>query len=193
MPALVGTIRRWRVARRKLTLKGIVNSLVRPGSDAVQRVTDPDPTWTSWAAERGLEYQHDGSEFEGGRYHEAVPDRRGVGEQCYGVVRGTWNDTPFAYFLRKTWRVGGRGGPAQTSGNLLITLPGTPIPDLLRMSPAEAFKAAGGELPNTGVFEWRPPDLLFGHGRWLEPQIVTGILQRITAQLALAPAELWQR
>ena len=179
---------------RKFTLKGFVASLADPASAAANNVTEPEPAWFQWAAERGFEYQHDGSDLQGAGYFEPVPDGPEFGEQYYGIVRGSWNDVAFTYFRRKSWRLGGRmGGRPSTSGSLLISLPGTPVPALLAMSPLEAFKAAGGELPNTGVFEWRPPTLLFGHGRWLDPPIVEGILQRITLQLTAAPAELWQR
>jgi hypothetical protein len=84
-----------------------------------------------------------------------------------------------------------KGDRPAFAGALLIQLPGTPRADLLAVSPTAAFKAAGGELPNTGTFEWRPPDLLFGYGRWLDTAIVEGILQSITLQLSVAPAELW--
>ena len=177
----------------RFSLKRVVNVLARPASDEVQLVTEPDKTWLAWAADHSFVYQLDGSEFEGGRYFEAVPDRHGLGEQCFGVVRGSWNGRPFTYFLRKTWNMAVRKGTLpQFAGALLIELPGTPRADLLAVTPADAFKAAGGELPNTGTFEWRPPDLLFGRGHWLDTTIVEGILESITLQLSVAPAELWQ-
>src|SRR5918996_63156 len=150
----------------RFSLKRLANQLVRPASDAVQRTSEPDEAWSAWAASHGFDYQLDGSEFEGGRYFEAVPDRPGMGEQCYGVVRGSWNGRPFTYFARKTWNPGGPDGrSAQFAGALLIELPGRPIATLLTMSPADAFRAAGGELPKSGTFDWRPPALLFGRGR----------------------------
>jgi hypothetical protein len=179
----------------RFSLKRLATVLIRPAADEVHRVTEPDAQWQAWAAEHGFDYQFDGSAFEGGGYFEAPADRYGVGEQCYGVVRGTWNGQPFTYFARRTWAaLGGRQSrlPGR-AGALLIELPGRPRPDLLARSPAEAFRAAGGELPRAGTFEWRPPNLLFGHGHWLEPAIVEGILQHITLQLSVAPPELWDR
>jgi hypothetical protein len=177
----------------KFSLKRVANVLARPASDEVQLITEPDEAWRAWATDLGFSYALDGSEFEGGRYFEAVPDRHGMGEQCYGVVRGSWNDQPFTYFVRKTWNMTRRHGTRpQFAGALLIELPGTPRADVLGLTPAAAFKAAGGELPNTGTFEWRAPDLLFGRGHWLDTAIVGGILQQITLQLSVAPANLWQ-
>jgi hypothetical protein len=178
---------------RRRRSKGFLRSLWRPASDEVQRVTEPDGSWAAWAAEHGFSYEHDGSEFEGGRLFDAVPADRGMGEQCFGVVRGTWNDRAFTFISRKTWNaIGTRSRPPSFSGAVLLQLPGGLRDDLLALSPAAAFELVGGELPRSGTFEWRPPDVLFGHGRWLEPPIVEGVLQRITLQLAAAPTDLWE-
>src|SRR5439155_9401384 len=159
----------------KFSLKRMASVLARPASDEVQLITEPDETWQAWAAGHGFGYELDGSEFEGGRYFEAAPDRHGMGEQCFGVVRGSWKDRPFTYFVRKTWNMTGRKGTLpQFAGGLVIELPGAPRADLLALTPAAAFKAAGGGLPNTGTFEWRPPNLLFGRGQWLDTAIVEG-------------------
>jgi hypothetical protein len=176
----------------KFSMKRFVNVLVRPASDEVQLITEPDPTWQAWAADHGYEYQFDGSEF-AGRYRDPPPDKHGYGEQYYNVVRGTWNDVPFTYFTHKSWHVDGRGGHGPGfSGGLVVQLPGTPRADLLAMTPEDAFKAAGGELPRSGTWEWRPPDLLLGWGKWLDPSNIEGYMQNISLQLAVAPAELWQ-
>jgi hypothetical protein len=176
----------------RFSLKRFVNVLVRPASDEVQLITEPDPTWQAWAADHGFTYRLDGSDL-AGRLFDPPPDRHGMGDQYYGVVEGTWNGSPFTFFQHKTWNVGGpRGRRPQFAGAIVVRLPGVPRPDLLGVSPDEAFKAAGGELPHTGSFEWRTPDLLFGHGDWLDPSLVEGVLERITLQLSVAPAELWE-
>src|SRR4051794_5727406 len=111
----------------RFSLKRFANVLIRPASDEAQQIAEPDATWSAWAADHGFDYQLDGSEFEGGRYFEPVPDRHGMGEQCYSVVRGSWNGRPFTYFARKTWNVGGpKGRPPAFAGALLIELPGRP-------------------------------------------------------------------
>ena len=176
------------------SLKRFVNVLVRPASDEVQLITEPDPTWQAWAAEHGFTYRLDGSDLEGRSFFEPPPDRHGMGEQYYGVVEGIWNGSPFTYFQHKSWNVSEVHNTRrpQFAGAIVLLLPGVPRPDLLAMSPDEAFKVAGGKLPRTGSFEWRAPDWLFGRGRWLDPSLVEGVLESITLQLSVAPAELWE-
>jgi hypothetical protein len=176
----------------RFSLKRLAKQMVQPGSPDVQHVTGPDPEWQAWAAAHGFEYDLDGSEL-AGLYRELPPDRPGLGEQYYNVVRGTWNGAPFTYVTHKTWNPGGPNGRApQFAGALVIQLPGAPRADLVTMGPDKAFKAAGGELPRSGSWEWKAPDLLVGWGAWLDPVAIEGHLQRISMQLAVAPAELWQ-
>lgn len=176
----------------RFSLKKILGGVARVATGETSLVTEPDAIWLAWAGSHGFEYQLDGSDL-AGRYFELDPDRPGTGEQYYGVVRGTWNDRRFTYFQRKTWSdVATREPGPQFMAALVLQLPGATRADLLAMEPAKAFAAAGGELPRTGSFMWHPPDLLLGRGRWFDPPQIEGILQSITVQLAVAPAELWQ-
>jgi hypothetical protein len=177
----------------RFNVKRFARSMADPGSDEVQRVAEPSPVWSSWAASKGFTYEFDGSAYGEGRSFDPVADERRGGEHCHDVVTGAWNGFAFTFFARTLWHVSGRAHKPDVAGALIIELPGRPVDALLAMTPAEAFAAAGGELPRTGEFTWREPRELFGHGRWLEPTIVEGILQKITVQLEAAPAELWQR
>ena len=82
----------------RFSLKRLAKQMVQPGSPDVQHVTGPDPEWQAWAAAHGFEYDLDGSEL-AGLYRELPPDRPGLGEQYYNVVRGTWNGAPFTLSL----------------------------------------------------------------------------------------------
>jgi hypothetical protein len=154
-------------------------------------VTEPDATWLAWADLHGFEYQLDGSDLEG-RFFEPAPGGPRTGDQYYGVVRGTWKERPFTYFQRKTLGGASRDPAPQFTAALVLQLPGAPRADVLAKEPRDAFAAAGGKLPNTGSFQWHPPDRLLGSGRWFDPAQVEGILDSITLQLAFAPPELWQ-
>jgi|GEM_PF-4303224 len=151
----------------------------------------PDRTWLDWAESKGFAYQQDGADLPG-RYYEALPEpstwRYSPREEYFGVVRGTWRDRSFVYFQR---RVQGRGGTQVVDG-FVLQLPGTPRADLLTMTPAEAFGAAGFGLPREGTFEWHSPDWILGTGFTKQPAQFEAILEYITVQLAAAPAELWQ-
>ena len=145
----------------------------------------PGP-WPEWATGRGFVFAEDGNELIG-RYLPA-----GEGENYYNVVRGRWRERPFVYFQRVTHASGGRGRSNQFSEGCALQLPGTPRADLLDMTPEEAFRAAGGRLPSTGVWSWRPPDELLHVGEQQQPVHLERLLENVTAQLAAAPAALWQ-
>jgi hypothetical protein len=175
----------------RFSLKSILGRAGRVATGEMSLVTEPDATWLGWADSHGFKYQLDGSDLVG-RYFERPPDRPGTEEQYYGIVRGTWNDRPFTYFQRKTLGGATREPGPQFMAALVLQLPGAPRADLLAMGPPKAFESAGGKLPNTGSFQWHPPDLLLGRGHWFDPPQIEGILENITLQLAIAPAELWQ-
>lgn len=74
----------------------------------------------------------------------------------------------------------------------MLQLPGTPRADLLAMTPEEAFKAAGGELPRRGSYQWDAPGSLLGRGAQIDPVRLEGILDRIIMQVEAAPPATWQ-
>ena len=159
--------------------------------DRMRRPAEPDRTWQDWAMARGFEFQQDGSEL-AGRYFDLPPDRPGQSEEYHDVIRGTWRGRPFLYFQR---RMRGGVGPRRSNQFMdafVLQLPGTPRADLLAVTPEEAFKAAGGELPRSGSYQWVAPDSLLGTGARFDTVRLEGILERIIMQVDAAPPGTWQ-
>jgi len=159
----------------------------------LKRASGSASDWESWANEHGWRYTAPAPHL-AGRF---LPDlaRRETQEDYLWSVDGTQDDLEFVAFQRRLDRKV-KGGVKKTvdwDDHLAVHLPGVVRADLRAMEPAAAFASLGGSLAGRYDFSWHGEDWVLGSGQRPAPVEVERTLRQISSQLALAPAEIWER
>ena len=149
------------------------------------------PDWQGWARDGDFTFADEAPQLVG----QWLPPADGKDERYVNVVGGRWRTLEFQAFTHGTHRRshGGVDSSSTSSSYLVVRLPGGLPPDVAALTPDDAFKLLGGEIPSGLDFTFRPPDHLVGvaTGNWT-PQLLEGVLENLTLQIEAAPKEIWQ-